>query len=121
MGMRYLTSGEGWNLKYLRAGYNWDAIDNRGGLVVDVGGGAVSQFLATSTRYLRFIVQDSAVAVDSGEIAFPKDLKERIDFMPHDFFTEQPVKGADVYFMRWILHNWSDKYFCKYCGTWLRH
>lgn len=107
-----LQHAERWDLKYLRAGYNWDAIDNPDGLVVDVGGGqgAVSQYLAASTRYLRFIVQDLAVVVDLGEAALPKDLRERIDFMPHDFFTEQPVKGADVYFMRWILHNWSDKY-----------
>ena len=26
-----------------------------------------------------------------------------------DFFTDQPV-SADVYYMRSILHNWSDKY-----------
>ena len=30
--------------------------------------------------------------------------------MEHDFMTEQPVKGADVYLIRWVLHNWSDKY-----------
>jgi len=30
--------------------------------------------------------------------------------MAHDFITEQPVRGADVYLLRWILHNWSDKY-----------
>jgi len=30
--------------------------------------------------------------------------------MAHDFLTEQPVKNADVYFFRWIFHNWSDKY-----------
>ena len=29
--------------------------------------------------------------------------------MEHNFFTEQPVKGAEVYF-RWILHDWSDEY-----------
>lgn len=33
--------------------------------------------------------------------------------MAHDFLTEQPVHGADVYFFRWILHNWSDKYCVK--------
>lgn len=34
--------------------------------------------------------------------------------MTHDFLLEdQPVKGADVYFFRWILHNWSDKYCVK--------
>ena len=30
--------------------------------------------------------------------------------MPYDFFTEQPVKDADVYLFRWIFHNWSDGY-----------
>jgi hypothetical protein len=29
--------------------------------------------------------------------------------MAHDFFTPQTVV-ADVYLLRWILHNWSDKY-----------
>lgn len=26
----------------------------------------------------------------------------------HDFFTPQPIKNARVYFMRMILHDWSD-------------
>lgn len=110
MGMRFFTRGEGWDLKYLRVGHEWDATDSPGCLVVDVGGGqgAVSQNLAASTRHLRFVVQDSAAVTNSGEAALPEDLKERIDFMPHDFFTEQPVKGADVYFMRWVLHNSSS-------------
>lgn len=29
--------------------------------------------------------------------------------MAHDFFTPQPIK-ADMYFFRWIFHNWSDAY-----------
>ena len=33
--------------------------------------------------------------------------------MAHDFFTEQPVKDADVYFFKWIFHDWSDKYSIK--------
>ncbi|KAI0867285.1 hypothetical protein GGS24DRAFT_486087 [Hypoxylon argillaceum] len=33
--------------------------------------------------------------------------------MAHDFLTEQPIVGADVYFFRWIFHNWSDKYSIK--------
>ncbi|KAL8805329.1 MAG: hypothetical protein Q9182_002003 [Xanthomendoza sp. 2 TL-2023] len=30
--------------------------------------------------------------------------------MAHDFFQEQPIKGAEIYTLRWILHDWSDKY-----------
>jgi len=29
--------------------------------------------------------------------------------MAHDFFSEQQIV-ADVYYYRWIFHNWSDKY-----------
>lgn len=32
--------------------------------------------------------------------------------MVHDFFKAQPVE-ADIYFLRWIFHNWSDKYCIK--------
>lgn len=33
--------------------------------------------------------------------------------MGHDFFNPQPVKHADVYLFRWILHNWADPYAVK--------
>ncbi|TKA41473.1 hypothetical protein B0A55_13659 [Friedmanniomyces simplex] len=28
--------------------------------------------------------------------------------MPYDFFTPQPIAGARAYFLRDIMHNWSD-------------
>ncbi len=37
----------------------------------------------------------------------PPEVASRITFQPHDFFTPQPVSGADVYLFRQILHNWS--------------
>jgi hypothetical protein len=33
--------------------------------------------------------------------------------MSHDMFSEQPVAGADVYLLRFVLHDWSDKYCVK--------
>jgi hypothetical protein len=48
--------------------------------------------------------------VAAGEALLPAELKPRIDFVAHDFFTEQPVRGADIYIFKWIMHNWSDKY-----------
>jgi hypothetical protein len=36
------------------------------------------------------------------------DLNGRVTFMPHDFFTDQPVSGAAAYLLRYITHNWSD-------------
>jgi hypothetical protein len=34
----------------------------------------------------------------------PKALEEkRVTFMPHDFFKKNPVQGADVYWLRYIM------------------
>jgi hypothetical protein len=32
-----------------------------------------------------------------------------IEWMQHDYFTPQPVHGADVYFYRFVFHNLSDE------------
>lgn len=34
----------------------------------------------------------------------------RVQFQPHDFFEPNPVEHADVYWLRYILHDWSDEY-----------
>lgn len=43
----------------------------------------------------------------------PEHLKGRMSFMDHDMFTEQPIKDAEVYFWRVVLHNWSDAFVVK--------
>jgi chemotaxis methyl-accepting protein methylase len=43
----------------------------------------------------------------------PEPVQSNITFMGHDFFKEQPVKNADVYFFRCTLHNWSDELVVK--------
>jgi hypothetical protein len=40
-----------------------------------------------------------------------------VEAMGHDFFTPQPIRGACVYFLRAVLHNWSD----AACVRILRH
>ena len=43
----------------------------------------------------------------------PAYLSDRVSFQAHDFFTPEPVHGADVYFFKVILHDWSDPYAIK--------
>ncbi|ETN43615.1 uncharacterized protein HMPREF1541_02774 [Cyphellophora europaea CBS 101466] len=31
-----------------------------------------------------------------------------VEQCPHDFFTEQPIKGAQVYYMRNVVHDWGN-------------
>ena len=81
------------------------------GTVVDVGGsrGNISVALAQTHPHLSFIVHDLPDMIRGApDDAVPTDLRDRIAFMPHDFFLPQPVAGADVYLFRNIFHNWSD-------------
>jgi hypothetical protein len=41
-----------------------------------------------------------------------RELSGLVTFQAHDLFTPQTVE-ADLYYIRWVLHNWSDKYCIK--------
>ena len=108
-GMRYYTRTDAVNLNHLLTGFDWSAVDKPGAVMVDVGGGhgGVSQFLAQHTEHLHFVVQDIPETVAAGRDQLPRDLQGRVEFMIHDFFTPQS-RTSDIYFMRWVVHNWSD-------------
>ncbi|PQE30901.1 O- family 2 protein [Rutstroemia sp. NJR-2017a WRK4] len=111
-GKRYLSSGLHWDLG---RGHEWAGLDSPGAVLVDVGGGhgTVSQYLARETRHVETYLPGT---VEARRKILPDDLRSRVRFMEHDFFTEQPVREADVDFFRWILRDWSD----GYCGKILR-
>ena len=75
--------------------------------LVDLGGshGATSIALAQHYPNLKSTVQDLPETIQSA----PQGLDGRVKFTAHDFFSPQPI-SADIYFLRWILHDWSDKY-----------
>ncbi len=91
--------------------------------VVDVGGadGLVAIALAQKFPSIEeIVVQDLADVVTALEPRIPAEFKQRIRGVGHDFFVPQPASlkselqgGADVYLLRWILHDWSDKYCVK--------
>jgi len=84
------------------------------GTLVDIGGshGAYSIPLVRRFHGLRAIIQDQADVVETGRRSLPEDVQGRVEFIAHDFLNEQTVQ-ADVYLLRWILHNWPDKYCVK--------
>ncbi|KAG9243416.1 S-adenosyl-L-methionine-dependent methyltransferase [Calycina marina] len=109
--MASLTGGEGYEVSYMLDNYNWAPIDAKGGTLVDIGGSHGFFCVELAHRYpnMKFIVQELPETVASAP-KLDEDIADRIAFQAHDFHTEQPVKGADIYFFRWILHNHSDTY-----------
>ncbi|KAL6304369.1 S-adenosyl-L-methionine-dependent methyltransferase [Sparassis latifolia] len=93
--------------------FPWESLSSA--TMVDVGGGVggMSFDLCNHFPLLNFVVQDRPAVIEKAEPVWlrerPEALKAgRVKFMPHDFFTENPVKGADVYLLRHILHDWED-------------
>ncbi|KAI1180228.1 O-methyltransferase-domain-containing protein [Nemania sp. FL0916] len=92
------------------------AADLRVPLLVDVGGGTgydvkrlraalvADLGLAEASKY-ELVLQDLGNAL-------PLHEKAQIDgvrVMEHDFFLEQPIKGATAYYLHTVLHDWSDE------------
>ncbi|KAM0204752.1 hypothetical protein ACHAQI_009926 [Fusarium lateritium] len=98
------------HLKHLISGFDWGSLGKA--TVVDIGGnvGHSCVELAKAFHDLDFIVEDTPHIVEEGiktVKANDPTLAERIKFREYDFFTKQPVQGAQVYLLRQILHNWN--------------
>ncbi|GAA5908141.1 hypothetical protein JCM6882_005952 [Rhodosporidiobolus microsporus] len=85
-------------------------------LVVDVGSGvgAFSFVLHKTAPQLKLVLEDRPEVVEgetkkAWEEKYPDSLKSgHVQLLGHDFFTPQPVKNADIYLLRCIIHDWSD-------------
>ncbi|GAA5947925.1 hypothetical protein JCM3765_007031 [Sporobolomyces pararoseus] len=84
-------------------------------VVVDVGAGIGQVSLTISETYpqVRVVVQDLADVIREAKpfwkASAPRDIESgRVTLMDYDFFEEQPVRRADVYILRAIVHDWAD-------------
>ncbi|TFY78717.1 hypothetical protein EWM64_g5297 [Hericium alpestre] len=98
-------------------GFDWKGM-KEGSLVVDVGGGVGSQSLtlAQNHPHLQFIVEDRTEFWNSN---LPEHVQSgKVQFQAYNFLEDaQPIKNADIFLLRAILHDWAD----PYCLTILRH
>ncbi|EXJ57044.1 hypothetical protein A1O7_07388 [Cladophialophora yegresii CBS 114405] len=83
------------------------AVGPAGVVMVDVGGGIgqVTEKAMEAHPAIkgRFLVQDLGKIIDEARAKKPT-----FEVMDYDFFTEQPVKGAGIYFMRRVMHDFPD-------------
>ncbi|TQN72058.1 O-methyltransferase gedA [Colletotrichum shisoi] len=85
-------------------GYPWESTLRNGAVVVDVGGG-----LGSSIQALRTNFPDRRGREDFVGITDPEALATgAVKLTAHDFFQENPVKDADVYWFRSVIVDWQD-------------
>lgn len=113
---RDFNEAMGSNMGQPDAWFNWypvqerllAGVDREAPTLVDMGGGKGHDIQAFSRAFPDaggLVLQDIPKVIDSiGQAA----LDPAITRQKHDFFTGQPVRGAKVYFLRHILHDWPD-------------
>ena len=111
--MSYSHLHHAYSMSHLIENFDFGTIG--AGTIVDVGGshGQVSIAIAKKYPEVECIVQDLPDTIAGLESRLPSNTRSRVKGMAHDFLTPQPVHGADIYLLRWILHDWSDKYCVK--------
>ncbi|KAJ8502546.1 hypothetical protein ONZ45_g11654 [Pleurotus djamor] len=101
--------------------FDWKSLPS-GSLVVDVGGGigSAALSLATNIPAVKIVVQDLPNVVMNAKKFWAEKRPDalitgRVELEVHDFFAPQPEtrKSASVYFLKQVLHDWSDEYCVK--------
>lgn len=95
------------SLEHLIHGFEWTSL-TPGATVVDIGGsgGHCMRAVAAVNTGIHCIVQD--IEAGLGDYQSTETFDGRIKFVMHDFFSPQTYP-ADVYLLRWILHDYSDQ------------
>ncbi|EKM51829.1 uncharacterized protein PHACADRAFT_199332 [Phanerochaete carnosa HHB-10118-sp] len=104
-------------------GFDWQTLPEKS-LVVDVGGGVGSQTLTLAKKcpHLNFVIQDTEATQPNAEKywaeRFPEAISSgRVQYHVHNFYEPQPIRSPAVYYLKNVLHDWSD----SRCTTILRH
>ncbi|KAL3431800.1 S-adenosyl-L-methionine-dependent methyltransferase [Aspergillus tetrazonus] len=78
-------------------------------LLVDIGGGVGHTLTALKRRFPdlsgKLILEDLPQVIDD----IKEPLSDNISAIKYDMFEPQPIRGAKMYYMRRVLHDWPDK------------
>lgn len=73
---------------------------------VDIGGGFGHQSAQLVGAHPE--LRDKVVLEDLSDTLDRGSPTEGVKSIAHDFFNEQPIKGAKFYYLRQVLHDWPD-------------
>ncbi|EJC99588.1 S-adenosyl-L-methionine-dependent methyltransferase [Fomitiporia mediterranea MF3/22] len=97
--------------------FNWEEVPN--GVLVDVGSGTghVSLEVAKKHPDMTIVLEDRTSVIEQAKTYWKEHLTShvsmgKVHFIDTNFLDQQPALPAtpDVFLLRWILHDWPDKY-----------
>jgi len=94
--------------------FEWESLP-KGSKVVDVGGGIGNVLFPVAEHFpdLRLVIQDLPPVIESGKKIWTERMPAAIETgqvtpEAHNFFDPQPHQDVSVFFVKHVLHNWSD-------------
>ncbi|PPJ54572.1 hypothetical protein CBER1_06639 [Cercospora berteroae] len=87
--------------------------DGESVILVDIGGGNgrdvgnLAKAIEGKWPSAKVVLQERKEVID-GLKESAEQLHPQIELMPHNFFESNPTKGAKVYFMHAIIHDWAE-------------
>ncbi|KAF8624706.1 hypothetical protein AX17_007037 [Amanita inopinata Kibby_2008] len=103
----------------IMSAFDWKSL-RPASLVVDISGGIGTSTLELARKFpdLRFVVQDLPEFIQDGkrfwEEKMPKALhRGQVMLEEHDMFEPQTQENVSVFFLKQVLHCWSDEYCVK--------
>lgn len=116
--MRFKTLGLKWHemLNITQSVFgDYTASGNDDVLMVDVGGSSGHDLVGFRSNHPdtpgRLVLQDLPEAIEAAKAASELQAKG-IEAVEHDFFTPEDIRGARVYYLKMVLHDWPDEQ-CK--------
>ncbi|KAI3002797.1 hypothetical protein CBS147346_5709 [Aspergillus niger] len=76
-------------------------------LLVDVAGGRGHDLVAFESKFSE--VQGRLILEDLPHVVAEATQHPKIEHVSFDLFQAQPIQGARTYYMKFILHDWSDE------------
>ncbi len=100
-----MTGMSGMELKGIIENYDFKPYKK----IVDIGGsnGVMIHTILNNAPQSSGIIFDEANVIEKTITMIPENLNERCSTAIGSFFDEVP-QGADLYTMKWILHDWND-------------
>ncbi|KAF5379563.1 hypothetical protein D9757_009256 [Collybiopsis confluens] len=112
-GERFSRAMVGWGTVTGKV-YPWASLPPNS-VICDIGGGNghVIMDLLKVYPHLKLVLQDQPQVIEMAKKFWKEDYPaglelRQVEFVPFDFFKDAAMEGCDIYYIRFVLHDWRD-------------